>query len=187
MRRIIPLTLIGLTLAITPALAPALAQDATAPAANETTGDDTDAQGNFSRTIPEGLKAYLSDAEITDYQARLDAAQTPQERNTIRQELQRTNQERHLERVQANQQEQQQNKPQKGLFQSMRDDFSDIVSGKAAKDAKAAKASDNALKQGGQNAAGAKGNNKGGNKGGNSGGNSGGNGGGNGGGGGKNK
>src|SRR3989339_1152096 len=151
MRRLIPLALAALMLATTPVMTAALAQDTT-DAADDGTGDSTgddglDAQGNFSRNIPEGLKANLTEQEIADYQARLDAAQTPQERNAIRMELQRTNQERHLAKVQAGKQEPQQNKSQKGFFENMRDDFKDVVSGKAAKDAKAAKASDDANKK----------------------------------------
>jgi hypothetical protein len=182
-------------LATAPFIAPSMAQDATDPvvetdttnddAVDGTTDDAVDADGNFSRQIPEGLKANLTEQEIADYQARLDAAATPQERNTIRQELQRTNQERHLAKVQETKQEQQQNKPQKGFFESMRDDFKDVVSGKAANDAKAARASNDALiKQSGKNNASGKAGGNSGKSGGNNG-KSGGNGGGNGGG--KNK
>ncbi|MCR4378385.1 MAG: hypothetical protein NUV50_09890 [Rhodospirillales bacterium] len=175
MRRLIPITLTAVLLATAPVLAPAVAQDATDPAPDGTASEDTDAQGNFSRNIPEGLKANLTEAEIAAYQARLDAAQTPQERNAIRQELQRTNQERHLAKVQANKQEQPQDKSQKGFFENMRDDFKDVVSGKAAKDAKAAKASDDANKKRlDQDATNGKAGGKSSNKGGNSGGNSGG-------------
>ena len=188
MRRLLPLSLISLMLATAPFITPSMAQDAADPvvesdatsedAADGTADDTVDADGNFSRQIPEGLKANLTEQEIADYQARLDAAATPQERNTIRMELQRTNQERHLAKVQATKQEQQQNKPQKGFFENMRDDFKDVVSGKAANDAKAARASDDVLiKQGGKNNAAGKSNNKGGNSG-KSGGNGGGNGGG---------
>ena len=69
--------------------------------------------GNFSRKIPEGLKNNLSDEEITEYQARLDAATTPQERNEIRRELQRKAKERHLEKVQVKKEE------KKGFFETL--------------------------------------------------------------------
>jgi hypothetical protein len=161
MRHHIAVTLIGLVLATSPAFA----QDNTDPVPNDTVSEDTDADGNFSRIIPEGLKTELTEQEIADFQARLNAAATPQERNAIRMELQRTNQERHQEKVQATQQKQPQNKQQKGFFGSMRDDFSDIVSGKASKDAKAAKdskISNDELKQNGKSNGGEK-SNKGGN------------------------
>ena len=151
MRHLLPIALMSLMFASAPIMTPALAQDAADPAVEDDAATEdaaneepTDVEGNFSRQIPEGLKANLTEQELADYQARLDAAQTPQERNTIRQELQRVNQERHLAKVQATKQQQQQDNPQKGLFENMRDDFKDVVSGKAAKDAKAAKASDDA-------------------------------------------
>lgn len=90
MRRFIPLALAALMLAA----APILTLAPTAALAQDTTDAATDAQGNFSRDIPKGLKSNLSEAEIDAYQKRLDAAQTPQERNAVHRELQRTNQER---------------------------------------------------------------------------------------------
>lgn len=90
MRRLIAIPLAALMLAALPIIAPAL----TAALAQDATDAATDAQGNFSRDIPKGLKSNLSEAEIDAYQKRLDAAQTPQERNAVHRELQRTNQER---------------------------------------------------------------------------------------------
>ena len=134
MRQIIPITAIALMLAA----APAVAQTVEAPNTTEadTSSDATDettteTEGNFSRSIPGGLKGNLSEEEIADYQAQLDAAETPQERNAIRQELQRLNQERHVESVQE------QKRAHKGFFANMAADFKDVMSGKAARDAKA--------------------------------------------------
>jgi len=153
MRRIIPLALSGLLLAAAPAFAqtaedpntdPELEVEAAVegePAGEEQVGEEQDAQGNFSRKIPEGLKANLSEEELADYQARLDEAATPQERNEVRRELQRMNQERHLEKVQVNKTEK---AKQKGFFESLTADFNDVVSGKAARDAKAARGKDGA-------------------------------------------
>lgn len=107
---------------------PAIEVDVTAEGTEESDGE---VDGNFSRSIPQGLSANLSEEEIADYQAKLDAASTPQERNTIRQELQRLNQQRHVESVQGGKAQ-----PQ-GFFAKMADDFKGIVSGKAARDAKA--------------------------------------------------
>lgn len=92
---------------------------------------ETEPEGMFSRLIPSGLKAYFREEEEGDYQARLDEANTPQERNEIRRELQRQNQERHLEKVQATKREKQE---AKGFFDAITNDFNDIVSGRASQD-----------------------------------------------------
>ena len=92
MPRLIPLAFTALMLTAAPVLAPAWAQ--------ETPDAATNAQSNFNRNIPQGLKGNLSEAEINAYQTRLDAAQTPQERNAIHQELQRAHQERQQMREQ---------------------------------------------------------------------------------------
>lgn len=138
MRQIIPIITITLMLAAGPAVAqtvedpnaidPTAETDVSSDATDETT---TETEGNFSRSIPGGIKGNLSEEEISDYQAQLDAAETPQERNAIRQELQSLNQERHVASVQENK------RAHKGFFESMSADFKDVMSGKAASDAKA--------------------------------------------------
>ena len=126
MSRLLPIAAIALLLGT----APLAAQDATDPVlesedAVEGEGEDeTEVEGKFSRKIPEGLKANLTEEELADYQARLDAASTPQERNAVRQELQKLNKERHLEQVQKN-------KP-KGFFESLTADFKSIGNGTAS-------------------------------------------------------
>lgn len=112
---------------------------------NATTGEDTataegapeEKGGLFSRLIPPGLKNYFNEEEEAEFQARLDAAETPQQRNEVRKELQQQNQTRHLGEVQANkdlkQAERKQRQESKGLFATMRDDFKSIVSGEAMK------------------------------------------------------
>ena len=134
MRNLIPITALALILAVAPAAAQTTEDPAPTDATGEATeGESTDGEagGSFSRDIPEGLKATLTEEEISDYQAQLDAAETPQERNAIRQELQRISRERHVQSVQG-----EKAKP-KGLFGNMAADFKDIISGKAARDAKA--------------------------------------------------
>ncbi len=90
-------------------------------------GDDTagegeeEVDGNFSREIPEGLKKNLSDEDIAEYQARLDAAETPQERNEIRRELQRKAKESHLEKVQMKKEEKKEKKKEKREKREKRD------------------------------------------------------------------
>lgn len=128
MRHLLPITAIALMLGT----APLAAQEATDPTATDPVlesedavdGEDaTEVEGEFSRKIPEGLKANLTEEELADYQAQLDAATTPQERNAVRQELQKLNKERHLEQVQKN-------KP-KGFFESLKADFKSLGNGKA--------------------------------------------------------
>lgn len=109
-----------------PGLEADLAAEPTPTDPSEADGAD-DGDGNFSRAIPGGLATTLSDAERAAYQARLDDAQTPQDRNAVRQELQRQHRERHTEQVQAQKTE------RKGLFESMRDDFNSIMDGSAAR------------------------------------------------------
>lgn len=70
-------------------------------------GEEAETDGNFSRKIPEGLKEGLTEEEIADYQARLDAAETPQERNEVRREIQRTSVERRHEGIKERQEEKQ--------------------------------------------------------------------------------
>lgn len=129
MRHILPITAIALMLGT----APLAAQDATGTTPTDPVlesedavdGEDTtEVEGEFSRKIPEGLKANLTEEELADYQARLDATTTPQERNAVRQELQSLNKERHLEQVQKN-------KP-KGFFESITADFKSLGNGKAS-------------------------------------------------------
>ena len=159
-------------LATTPVVAQTV-EDPTPPAAEVDVGagptdeSASEIEGNFSRSIPEGLKGNLSEEEVAGYQAQLDAAETPQERNAIRQELQRLSQERHVESVQEQKPAQ-----NKGFFGNMANDFKDIISGKAASDAKARNSSGDSK----GNASGSKGGrDKGGNsRGGRSGGSSGG-------------
>ena len=108
-----------------------LAADTTPTDGTDEATAETEPEGMFSRLIPSGLKAYFSEEEEAGYQARLDEAATPQERNEVRRELQRENQARHLEKVQATKREKHE---EKGLFEAMADDFNDIVSGEAAND-----------------------------------------------------
>ena len=68
---------------------------------------DEESDGNFSRKIPEGLKEGLTEEEIADFQERLDAAETPQERNEVRREVQRTSIERRHEGIKERQEEKQ--------------------------------------------------------------------------------
>lgn len=151
---LLPVAGVLLVLGGTPALAQTAEDPATDPALAEDTDtgdtDGTDTElanaetgteegagllGTFSRMIPPGLKSYFSEEEAQDFQAALDDAATPQERNEVRRELQRLNQERHLEEKQAMKQERHQvrerRQEQKGLFASMRADFDSIVSGEA--------------------------------------------------------
>ena len=97
------------------------------------TDDGGEKQGFFSTIMPSGLLDYFSDEEKQSYQDRLDAAETPQERNAIRQELQRENQQRHLDKVQETRRDHQaQPNGGKGLFESMKEDFNSIMSGRAS-------------------------------------------------------
>lgn len=127
-----------------PATDPALAEDvdtgetdgtATELASAEAAPEEEGLLGTFSRMIPSGLKSYFSEEEEQGFQAALDEAATPQERNEVRRELQRLNQERHLEEKQAMKQERhqirEQRREEKGLFASMKADFDSIVSGEA--------------------------------------------------------
>lgn len=125
MRHLLPITAIALLLGTAP-LAAQDVQDTTDPVleSEDAVEDETEVEGEFSRKIPEGLKANLTEEELADYQARLDAALTPQERNAVRQELQKLNKERHLEQVQKN-------KP-KGFFESLTADFKSIGNGTAS-------------------------------------------------------
>jgi len=88
-----------------------------------------DADGNFGRNIPDGLKDMLTEPEISAYQARLNTAATPQERNAIREELQRVNQQRHLSSVQNKKDPlaQPEQPERKSFFARMRDDFNNMM------------------------------------------------------------
>jgi len=88
-----------------------------------------DADGNFGRNIPDGLKDMLTEPEISAYQARLNTAATPQERNAIREELQRVNQQRHLSGVQNKKGPlaQPAQPERKSFFARMRDDFNNMM------------------------------------------------------------
>jgi hypothetical protein len=139
MKRLFPLAIASLMLVT----APAIAQTADSTDNTDQTSNETD--GNFSRNIPAGQETNLTEQEISDFQARLDAAETPQERNTVRQELHNLNQQRHTD---AAQEIKEQKAEDRGLFGNMAADFKDIMSGKAARDAKAENArSDNVQNQ----------------------------------------
>ena len=76
---------------------------------------DEEVEGNFSRIIPGGLKRGLTEEELVDFQARLDATTTPQERNAVRQELRALSTERQHEAIRARQEEKQ------GFFGGLKD------------------------------------------------------------------
>lgn len=110
----------------------AMAQTPGDVAGDEADGED-EADGNFSRQIPEGLKAGLSEEELDGFQSRLDGAETPQERNEVRRELQRLSQERHLESIKERQEE------KKGFFGGLMQKLGESAKARKESDARKSK------------------------------------------------
>ncbi|MCK5167954.1 MAG: hypothetical protein KAQ66_11545 [Rhodospirillaceae bacterium] len=139
--------------------APAMAQTTEEPAPTITeedgegtdgeAGDEAETDGNFSRKIPEGLKEGLTEEEISEYQARLDGAETPQERNEVRREIQRMSVERRHEGIKARQEEKQ------GFFSGLMNKLGEGAKKRKESDAKAAKErKEKGLSEGGGNGGG---------------------------------